>query len=307
MIVLPSKKKLFCLTAAAAFSSSAQAWVLPAAATTTTTKTTSVLCRAAGQPTSFLTTPYSHSHNHNHHRVDTRLYSSSRNNNNNDNGDNNNGSLLSKISSKVKSILPTKWFGTKKEKEAQIVKKQAKEQVTGGIQEMLKDAPLGIRMMGKMIAPLVGKMASNMAVTMKDQQEKMKVIMEDTQRYLVSDDAVTSVLGEPIRMGTPFSQSQSTSSINGKTQSRMQLGIPVTGSKGSGVARVLATQDGIAQLQVEVEGQEVINVNLSSSRASAFAGSSSSNRRSSSSGKFSASKSSQDNIIEAEIIEKETK
>jgi hypothetical protein len=288
-MILPSKKKLFCLTAAAAFSSSAQAWVLPAA-------TPGAVSHRAGQlvatapMTTFLTTPINH---YNHHRVSTRLYSS-RNNKDDD-------TLLSKIGSKVKSgvksVLPTKWFGTKEEKKAQLVRKEAKEQVTGGIQEMLKDAPLGVRMIGKMIAPLVSKMASTMAETMKDQQEKMRVIMEDTQRSLVNDDAVTSVLGEPIQMGAPFSQSSSTSSINGKAQSRIELGMPVTGPIGSGVARVLATQDGISQLQVEVGGR-VINVNLSGS---------SRKRRSSSSGKFSSSGSGKDNIIEAEIIDKETK
>jgi len=237
--------------------------------------------------TTFLTRPSNHN---NHNRVDTRLYSS-RNNKDNK-------SLLSKIGSKVKSVLPTKllptkWFGTKEEKKAQLVRKEATAQVTAGIQEMLKDAPSGIRMMGKMIAPLVGKMAA----TMKDQQEKMKVIMEDTQRYLVSDEAVTSVLGEPIQIGAPTSQSSSTSSINGKTQSRVELGMPVTGPMGSGVARVLASQDGISQLQVEAGGR-VINVNLSGS---------SSKRRSTSRGKFSSSGSGKDNIIEAEIIDKETK
>jgi hypothetical protein len=291
-MILPSKKKLFCLTAAAAFSSSAQAWVLPAA-------TPSAVSHRAGQlvvtapTTTFLTTPSNHN---NHRRVDTRLYSSG----NNKDDDN----VLSKIGSKVKSILPTKWFGTKEEKKAQIIKKEAKEQVTGGIQEMLKDAPLGVRMMGKIIAPLVGKLASTMAETVKDQQEKMRVIMEDTQRYLVNDDAVTSVLGEPIQIGAPFSQSSSTSSINGKTQSRIELGMPVTGPIGSGVVRVLASQDEISQLQVEVEGR-VINVNLSGSSSSSS--SSSSKRRSSSSGKFSSSGSGKDNIIEAEIIDKETK
>jgi 5'-3' exonuclease len=316
-MILPSKKKLFCLTAAAAFSSSAQAWVLPAAtqaAASTSHRAGHLVVTAP--TTTFLSTPSNHN---NHYRVDTRLYSSRNNKDDptlfskigskvksvlrvdtrlySSRNNKDDPTLLSKIGRKVKSVLPTKWFGTKEEKKAQLVKKEATEQVTGAIQEMLKDAPSGIRMLGKMIAPLVGKMASTMAATMKDQQEKMQVIMEDTQRYLVNDDAVTSVLGTPIQIGAPTSQSSSTSSINGKTQSRIQLGMPVTGSIGSGVVRVMASQDGISQLQVEVGGQ-VINVNLSGS---------SSKRRSSNSGKFSSSGSGRDNIIEAEIIDKEMK
>lgn len=283
-MILPGKKKLFCLTAAAAFSSSAHAWVLPAA-------TPAAVSHRAGQlvvtaPTTTFLTSRPSNHN-NHHRVDTRLYSS-RNNKDN-------AGILSKIGSKVKRVLPTKWFGSKEEKKAQLVKKEATAQVTAGIQEMLKDAPPGIRMMGKMIAPLVGKFASTMAATMKDQQEKMQVIMEDTQRYCVNDDAVTSVLGVPIQIGAPMSQSSSTVSINGKTQARIELGIPVSGPMGSGMARVMASQDGISQLQVEAGGR-VINVNLSGS---------SSKRRSTSKGKFSSSGSGKDNIIEAEIIEAE--
>ena len=70
----------------------------------------------------------------------------------------------------------------------------------------------------------------------------------------------------------------------------------VSGSRSAGIARLLATQDGIAQLQVEADGR-AITVNLSKSRFSSGSG-----------GKSSyASSRDDDNIIEAEIIEKKTK
>ena len=118
--------------------------------------------------------------------------------------------------------------------------------------------------------------------------------MDDARGYLVSDPAVTSLLGEPISLGTPFSQSTSTTSINGKTQTRIELAMPVSGSRASGTVRLLATQDGISQMQLDAGGRR-LDVSLTKSRRP-FGGSIRSDRVNG-----------DDNIIEAEVIEKNTK
>jgi hypothetical protein len=210
--------------------------------------------------------------------------------------------LLSKASDAVKSVLPTKWFGSKEEKQELQRRKDVRDEISGGLNEILKDAPLPVKMIGKMLKPLMSKVAATLAETVAEQQRTTEAMLEDARGYLMFDPAVTKLLGEPIRIGTPFAQSSSTTSINGKTQSRVELSLPVSGSRDSGVVRIVASQEGISQLQVEAGGRSV-NVSLKKK------GWSSSGSASSSSGSGSSYSlpRDDDNIIEAEIIDKKTK
>ena len=286
-IRMPRRVNLLYLTAAA-LSSSTQAWVAPPLYSphhpnhllSTRSLTTS-------------TTPFSLSNTapRNIKRsTGSRLHYSSRNKKDEDQG------ILAKIGKTVKSFLPTKWFGSDEEKRELARREEMKQEMSSSIDQMFKDAPLGIRMMGKMISPLMSGVASSLAETMAEQRRTTESLMEDARGYLMGDPAVISLLGEPIRVGSPFSQSSSTTSINGKTQTRIELGMPVTGSRGSGVARLLATQEGISQLQVEAGGR-AINVSLVKRGGGGWSGGSSKKGYSSS----------DDNIIEAEIIEKKSK
>lgn len=216
----------------------------------------------------------------------TRLYSSS---------DKDEG-FLSRIGKAAKNLLPKNLFGNEEEKNKLARKKEYRDEVSGGLEAMLKDAPLGVRMMGKLITPLVSSLASNLADAMAEQQRTTEGIMDDARAYLKGDPSVSALLGEAIQLGAPFSQSTSSSSINGQTQTRVELAMPVQGSRGSGTVRLLATQDGIAQLQLDASGRR-LDVKLT--------------RRGSASSSFGRSSPSRingdDNIIEAEVIEKDTK
>jgi hypothetical protein len=112
----------------------------------------------------------------------------------------------------------------------------------------------------------------------------------------LGDEVAIQALGEPITIGTPFSQSSSTSIINGQKTANIQLGFPVSGSRSSGVAQASATQSGLSSLLLEVDGRQ-IQVSLS--------------KRGSSSKRVGKNhrgpSDDDDNIIEAEIIEKEVK
>jgi hypothetical protein len=233
----------------------------------------------------------------NHHRCyhhsTTRFYSS-RNDNNNSSGRKSRG-ILSKVGKAAKSILPTSWFQSEPEKKAAIERQKVRDEVQGGLKEMLKDAPLPLRMLGGMIAPLMSSVMSGLAESMAEQQETVQSLLTDAGAYLAADAAVAQLLGEPIQVGEVMQQSSSTSSINGQSSTRVELAFGVTGRNGStGVARLSATEKGIQSLQLQAGGR-VIAVNLSDSRPG---------RRMPSS-----YKSSDDggDIIEAEIIEKETK
>jgi hypothetical protein len=222
----------------------------------------------------------------------TRLFSSNKDNGGGD-------GILSKLGNVVKSVLPAKWFQSEKEKKAAIQRKIVKDEVKGSLAEMLKDAPLPVRMIGGMIAPLMSTVMSGLVESMAEQQATVESVLKDARSYLTADSGVASIIGEPIQLGEPFSQSASTTSINGQRTSRLELAFPVTGPLGSGVVRLSAANEKIEKLQLEANGR-AIAVDLSSKgrgrgrRRSAFSGGGSSS-------------SSGDDIIEAEIIEKDTK
>lgn len=169
-------------------------------------------------------------------------------------------SFFEKVGDKVKSILP---FG---KKEALTKKEQAKQDVSSSIDTVLKDAPLGVRMMGKLIKPLVSNMAGSIAQAMEEQSRQMSDVLGDARRLIVQDSRATDYLGEPIEVGSPFSQSSSTVSVNGKTRSSVQASFEVRGRRGSGVATMTATDGQIDQLSLNVNGRNIsIDTILSSS------------------------------------------
>ena len=217
---------------------------------------------------------------------------SSRNGNNNDGGGGVLDTIKNAAKSVAKSILPSSWFQTEREKQRAIERQRVKDDVKGGLTELLKDAPLPVRMMGRMMGPLVSSAMSTMAESMAEQQKTVEETLSRANTFLQSDEDVTRLLGPNPQVGTPLSQSSSTTSINGRTKTRIQIGFPVTGSRASGMAQLSATEAGIERIVVQVDGRQ-IDVNLTSSK-----------RRKSFSGNGNDD---DDNIIEAEIIEKDTR
>lgn len=228
--------------------------------------------------------------------ISSRCYFASPLRNNNDNRqDEKPKGIFGKLGKALTSV-----FGSseeRKEKAAALERKrEVKNQVNDGVDEMLRGAPLGVRMLGKMLVkPLMGSLASNLAEGMAAQAKTMEQILEDAQRLIMNDAAVVDALGTPIQIGTPFSQSSSMVTVNGQTQSRIELAMNVAGTKRNGVARVMANgESGVSQLIVEAGGR-VFNVNVSSSSSSSGAAKKMSS--------FSS-----DDIIDAEIIvDKDTK
>ena len=231
----------------------------------------------------------------------TRLYSSSKNRlqRNNDDTSNELFGFRRGLKSAAKTILPTKWFGTQKEKEALERKQIVKDRVRGELDQMLKGAPLPVQLLGKYVAaPMMGKIASRVAEAGFQQQETMEAILDEARELLVRDPQITSVLGTPIQIGTPFSQRSSTTVINGSRQMRTEFEVEVSGPFQNGVSRIIATNEGIGQLLVESNGK-IYNVDLSSSGLQARRGASTYNGKGNGVDE-------DDTIIEAEIIDKDT-
>lgn len=217
----------------------------------------------------------------------TRLYSSFRGGNDEDEG------FLSKMAKKAKSVLP--FLKSEKETKAAIERKQVKSEVKGSIDTMLKDAPLGIRMMGKMIAPIIGSVASNLAEAAAEQGRQMEDLLNEAQTLIMLDDQAVQLLGEPIQVGSPFSQSSSTMSINGKTTKNIQASFQVGGSYGSGIATMVANEAGISNLTLQAGGR-TFRVNINTSGRSTYSGQSANLGKNTNFGK--------DDIIDAEFVEK---
>ena len=164
----------------------------------------------------------------------------------------------------ARKVLPTKWFRSKKEKLEIERKKEVKSKIQGELNDLLKGAPLPIRTFVKYaVAPMLGKLASKVAEGVEAQRKTMEKILDDTRSYLLNDDEITNVLGVPLQLGTPFAQSSSSASINGRRQTRIEFSLEVSGPKNNGVVRVLATGEGIGQLLVESTGK-IYNIDISS-------------------------------------------
>jgi hypothetical protein len=188
------------------------------------------------------------------------------------------------------------------EKQAALQRKQVKQDIKGGIQQVLKDAPLPIRMMGGMIAPLLGSAVSQLGEAMSSQQELVDTLLQEAQANMVSDATVLQVLGEPIIVGAPFQQGSSTSIINGVSTTRVQAAFSVQGSKGEGVAQMDATQDGITSLIINVNGR---SITVGSGTTTVIGGRTTSTSYSSSFGKTNLGKNPRNtgDIIDAEFVE----
>lgn len=200
----------------------------------------------------------------------------------------------------AKKILPKKWTQTEEERKVDLVIKERKNEMKTGIEKMLKDAPLAIRMLGSIVAPILSGLAS----TLQAQQQQTQVLLEDARDFIMSDSAATSALGEPIVLQPPFQQSSSSVSINGKSSSQVQASFYVQGTREMGVATMIATEAGIESLSLKVGGR---TMNIALIKSAGGASSSTvfgASQRQPGIGKNRINK---DDIIDAEVIEKDVK
>ena len=219
------------------------------------------------------------------------LFSQKKNDNNNDNDwetiKSASKNLFRKGLNKVKSLLGQ----SDDDQRAEMVKKERTDEIKGGMNAMLKDLPLPIRMLGRMVTPLLARAADEIA----EQSRQVQDMLNEANGRLANDATVIENLGEPIQVGSPFSQSSSTMSINGKSTSKVMASFPVSGPRGNGIVTMEASDGEIRSLSVNINGRNIVVGSSSPSSRNVYGSSNS---------KSTKTKSSGGDIIEAEIIEK---
>jgi hypothetical protein len=97
------------------------------------------------------------------------------------------------------------------------------------------------------------------------QQEAQQVedLMEQARGHIRADPAVMAALGEPLQLQAPFSQSSSSTNINGQLTKQVQASFVVQGTMQQGIATLTATERGIQQISMKVNDGRVLNVSLS--------------------------------------------
>ena len=162
-------------------------------------------------------------------------------------------SFLEKAVGKVKSIFPFS-----KSKSQMTRKEKAKDEFSNSIDTMLKDAPLGMKMFGQIMKPMVSGLVGGMAQAVEEQQEQMSEMLSDARNCIRQDSAAVQLLGgEPIELGSPFSQSSSTMSVNGESRTNLQASLEVRGSRASGVATIASANGRIENLSLNVGGRSI--------------------------------------------------
>eukprot|EP00561_Arcocellulus_cornucervis_P013337 CAMPEP_0185799252 /NCGR_PEP_ID=MMETSP1322-20130828/206_1 /TAXON_ID=265543 /ORGANISM="Minutocellus polymorphus, Strain RCC2270" /LENGTH=286 /DNA_ID=CAMNT_0028494807 /DNA_START=17 /DNA_END=877 /DNA_ORIENTATION=+ len=162
------------------------------------------------------------------------------------------------LAEKVKSLVPgsvKKWFRSDDEKRAALERKRRQNEISGALDQSLKDAPLGVRLLGKAAGKIFSKVASGLAESMEEQSRQMEGLLQDARSFIVEDGTASNLLGDPIAIGAPFSQSSSTSVINGAKTVSVQASFEVSGSRSSGIATMVANESGVQRLRLDVAGQ----------------------------------------------------
>jgi len=88
-----------------------------------------------------------------------------------------------------------------------------------------------------------------------------KVLLADARSYIISDTSLRNILGESISIGEVYTRSYSSTMVNGTNRSRCQISFEVNGSRGSGKGTLIANQEDIIKLDVDI-GNDVIEVNV---------------------------------------------
>lgn len=185
----------------------------------------------------------------------TRLYSSLFPNNNNNRDDDDDDNVLSKMAKAGSRLRPKNWFKSDSEIEAADQKKKRSDEVKSGISALLKDAPLGVQMIGKLVAPLMSGLAEQMA----EQAKSMNELADEARIMLSFNSRAKNILGDNIFVDAPFSQGSSSMMVDGRQTTQIQASFSVSGSIQSGICNMIASgQDGetkIDKLVLNVGGQ----------------------------------------------------
>ena len=133
-----------------------------------------------------------------------------------------------------------------------FAKKKQESALVAGMDALLKDAPLPVKMLGGLMKPLVEGLGSALAEA-QDAAEELRL---EAQGALRADARVASLLGSEVVIGATFSQASS--NVNGAQSITLQC--QLSGSGGAGVVAIRGDNSGgtirVNQLQVQANGQQ---------------------------------------------------
>jgi len=114
-------------------------------------------------------------------------------------------------------------------------------------------------LMGRTVGSLIGSVFRGLSEQLAETQRQTRDVYAEAADRVQKSEEIRSALGS-VTCGAPFSQSSSSQSINGVITKRTALEFPVSGTRGSGMVQVDATEDADRIRNIR------INVRLSSGR-----------------------------------------
>lgn len=90
-----------------------------------------------------------------------------------------------------------------------------------------------------------------------NQSLKSSDMLKEARLRIMDNEVVGAKLGRPLQVSTPFSQSSSMSSVNGKKASKVRARFQIGGPYGTGVATMDSVDGEIRSLVVDINGSTV--------------------------------------------------
>eukprot|EP00320_Phaeocystis_rex_P009678 CAMPEP_0119074846 /NCGR_PEP_ID=MMETSP1178-20130426/74043_1 /TAXON_ID=33656 /ORGANISM="unid sp, Strain CCMP2000" /LENGTH=213 /DNA_ID=CAMNT_0007057023 /DNA_START=44 /DNA_END=685 /DNA_ORIENTATION=- len=137
--------------------------------------------------------------------------------------------------------------------------------LSNGLDELLKDAPLPVKLVAQLAKPLVGQLE----VALKEGQADTEMLLDSAQSALERDSRVSALLGPGVQIGSVFSSASS--NINGQKTIQLQFSLS---NGATGALRGESPEGGggpkLVSLQVSGGGQQIdVPVGLGSAGSSA--------------------------------------
>jgi len=153
----------------------------------------------------------------------------------NENVQQDNNPLTSGIMKVFEGVKKT--FGIDKESQ---IKRERKREVNTMIDKMMT----GTGVLGGVVGGLMKGVGGMVLDAMADSANDVDLVRKKVETSLDMDSSASSILGDDVKCGSPYSSSFSSSNINGFISKSISLAMPVSGSRGDGQVEVQASLDG---------------------------------------------------------------
>jgi len=193
----------------------------------------------------------------------------------------------------TKAVLPKRWFRSQEEKQSYFQKTALRKDITGNLTTILDDAPSLVRVVGKVLIPMIANLAitatkqleaQNQTVTsviqeklefakrkfqeqVEDEQRKkqwVEHLLDEAKALLLTDPIARAALGESIVKVEVSNIVSNTAIIDGKTNTFVPIfAFFVVGSKDQGFVSLKATHNGITSMSLTMTNAETIPINPS--------------------------------------------